>query len=143
MNDAPLPPAGWYPDPEGGSGTRYWDGSAWTAHASPAPATPPSAPGYPATASPYPTYGETPAYGAPAAYGVQPAASSTTGFWVGGIVCGVVALLICPILFGPAGIALGAVAVRKGDQKGWIAVGVSIVGMIVGMAIGAALLLRN
>lgn len=23
-------PAGWYPDPHGGSGQRYWDGTAWT-----------------------------------------------------------------------------------------------------------------
>jgi hypothetical protein len=25
-------PAGWYPDPAGGDGTRWWDGAAWTAH---------------------------------------------------------------------------------------------------------------
>ncbi len=29
---APQPPAGWYPDPSR-NGRRYWDGSAWTAHA--------------------------------------------------------------------------------------------------------------
>ena len=28
MNDAPKPPAGWYPTPEGGQ--RYWDGDAWS-----------------------------------------------------------------------------------------------------------------
>ncbi len=28
-----LPPAGWFPDPEGATGVlRYWDGSAWTQH---------------------------------------------------------------------------------------------------------------
>lgn len=27
-----LPPAGWYPDPAGGAGLRYWGGSAWTEH---------------------------------------------------------------------------------------------------------------
>jgi hypothetical protein len=26
------PPAGWYPDPQSGSGQRYWDGNAWTSH---------------------------------------------------------------------------------------------------------------
>ena len=26
----PLVPAGWYPDPGGGSEKRYWDGEAWT-----------------------------------------------------------------------------------------------------------------
>lgn len=25
-------PAGWYPDPAGGQGTRWWDGRAWTDH---------------------------------------------------------------------------------------------------------------
>lgn len=27
--NSPLPPAGWYPDPSGSGGQRYWDGSAW------------------------------------------------------------------------------------------------------------------
>lgn len=30
----PATPAGWYPDPNGGGGQRYWDGSAWTGHVS-------------------------------------------------------------------------------------------------------------
>jgi hypothetical protein len=39
----PSTPAGWYPDPDGSGGQRYWDGSAWTEHrapASPEPAAP-------------------------------------------------------------------------------------------------------
>ena len=36
----PLPPAGWYPDPGGGSDQRYWDGQGWTEHTTPAPASP-------------------------------------------------------------------------------------------------------
>ena len=32
----PPTPAGWYPDPDGSGGQRYWDGSAWTEHRSPA-----------------------------------------------------------------------------------------------------------
>ena len=31
----PPTPAGWYPDPDGSGGQRYWDGSAWTEHRSP------------------------------------------------------------------------------------------------------------
>jgi hypothetical protein len=31
-----LPPAGWYADPEDPSQQRYWDGSAWTEHRTPA-----------------------------------------------------------------------------------------------------------
>ncbi|MBD7957606.1 Ltp family lipoprotein [Microbacterium sp. Sa4CUA7] len=34
--DVPVtqPPAGWYPDPQNPQGRRYWDGAAWTEHAS-------------------------------------------------------------------------------------------------------------
>lgn len=28
---------GWYPDPQGGGGQRWWDGTAWTQHVHPAP----------------------------------------------------------------------------------------------------------
>ena len=39
------PSAGWYPDPQGGSSQRWWDGQAWTGQARPAPpAVPPPAP---------------------------------------------------------------------------------------------------
>ena len=46
----PPTPAGWYPDPDGSGGQRYWDGSAWTEHRAPGPqATPePSEPPAPA-----------------------------------------------------------------------------------------------
>lgn len=30
-------PAGWYPDPSGVAGTRWWDGAQWTSHAQPPP----------------------------------------------------------------------------------------------------------
>jgi hypothetical protein len=30
-----LPPAGWYPDPAGSAGERYWDGAAWTERTQP------------------------------------------------------------------------------------------------------------
>lgn len=32
----PPTPAGWYPDPDGSGGQRYWDGFGWTEHRSPA-----------------------------------------------------------------------------------------------------------
>ena len=39
-------PAGWYSDPDGSGGQRYWDGSAWTEHRAPA-APEPAAPSQP------------------------------------------------------------------------------------------------
>ena len=38
----PPTPAGWYPDPEGTGGQRYWDGVTWTEHRTPAPVPPPA-----------------------------------------------------------------------------------------------------
>jgi hypothetical protein len=36
----PLPPAGWYAEPTGGSSQRYWDGQRWTEHTAPTPSSP-------------------------------------------------------------------------------------------------------
>jgi hypothetical protein len=37
-NSGQSQPAGWFPDPSGGPGTRWWDGQQWTGHTSdPAP----------------------------------------------------------------------------------------------------------
>lgn len=41
MKRADAPPAGWYPDPTGRSGLRWWDGLDWTDHRrAPLPTTP-------------------------------------------------------------------------------------------------------
>ncbi|ORB15704.1 hypothetical protein BST36_26985 [Mycolicibacterium moriokaense] len=48
----PPTPAGWYPDPDGSGGQRYWDGSSWTEHRYPAAPPPPTPP--PPTPTPPP-----------------------------------------------------------------------------------------
>jgi Protein of unknown function (DUF2510) len=35
--DRPLTQPGWYADPSGGDGHRWWDGTRWTAHVNPPP----------------------------------------------------------------------------------------------------------
>jgi hypothetical protein len=76
----PGAPPGWYPDPAGGPGQRWWDGYAWT-EATVLPAVPPPPPGAPPLAAPpttphwtsaQPGYGTPPGY--PGAPGYRPAA---------------------------------------------------------------------
>src|SRR6185369_6144764 len=47
---APVP--GWYADPSGAPGLRWWDGAQWTAHTQPGAPTPPPAPQPPAQFQP-------------------------------------------------------------------------------------------
>src|ERR1019366_3601220 len=57
------PGPGWFADPAGSGGQRYFDGTNWTEHVMPPP--PPPPPATPPPIPPYPAYGA----GAPPAYG--------------------------------------------------------------------------
>jgi hypothetical protein len=59
------------------------------------------------------------------------------------IVCGVVAILILPIIFGPIGIILAVVANRRGEPLWKIALGVALGGMVLGFILGAIVLSNN
>ncbi|MGY2002021.1 phospholipid scramblase-related protein [Blastococcus sp. SYSU DS1024] len=48
----PPPPPGWYPDPAGGQGSRWWDGQGWTEHVQQAAPPPPPPPQQPPAAGP-------------------------------------------------------------------------------------------
>lgn len=72
MSDVPSgypgAPPGWYNDPAGGPGQRWWDGYAWTeALVQPAPAPPPPPPHWTATPTPSATPTPIPSYARPAA----------------------------------------------------------------------------
>jgi uncharacterized RDD family membrane protein YckC len=56
------PPEGWYPDPAGGPGRRWWDGGRWTEYTDLPPA----------EAAAQAQYGDVAGYGQPAASGVNP-----------------------------------------------------------------------
>ena len=75
---AEAPPAGWYPDPAGSGGERYWDGGTWSQVTRPAGG---MSGGYApqqgqATASPYAGGGYGPGYGA-----AMPRQPALAGFW--------------------------------------------------------------
>lgn len=85
------PPAGWFPDPNNAQQRRYWDGSAWTEHVSPAPGVTPI----------------TPAASAPTTvpYTTSPAASGGIGEWVKQhkVWTAVIAVVVIGIIAGIAG----------------------------------------
>ena len=68
-----------------------------------------------------------------------PPSKQAQGLAIAGLVCGIIAFLIVPPLFGILGIVFGGVSWSKGNKLGRIATIVSIAGLIIGMIIGAAI----
>lgn len=65
-----------------------------------------------------------------------PVAATGMGYSVAAIICGVVALLFFPIIFGPAGLVLGAVAYTRHERLWAIGMAMALVGGLVGFFIG-------
>ncbi|MEU7631441.1 hypothetical protein AB0C34_15855 [Nocardia sp. NPDC049220] len=84
-----------------------------------------------------PPYGSYPSYPQQyQPYGAAQPQSRSQLYSIIGFVCAAAALLFCPILFGPAGIALGIVGHNKGESLGkWAAIAAGV-GMVVGFIIG-------
>lgn len=59
------------------------------------------------------------------------------GYSTAGIILGAIAFLFLPIVFGPVGIILGAVAKSKGEDKAVVAMVVATLGLVIGMILGA------
>jgi uncharacterized protein YacL len=53
-----------------------------------------------------------------------------------GIVCGAIAFLFLPIILGPAGLILGAVARSRNERLANVALIVSALGLVVGLILG-------
>jgi len=70
-----------------------------------------------------------------------PAQSSNTWSYIA-IICGVVALIIFPIVFGPIGIVMAAIGASRGESRWKAAMAVVVVLMLVSMALGAYLATR-
>jgi hypothetical protein len=86
--------AGWYPDPHGGPGLRWWDGSTWTEHTAAQPAAAPAEFSQP-VAAPATT-------GQPAASGgygeIPPGGGNPNGLLLGGAVVTVVLLVVVAVV---------------------------------------------
>jgi len=67
-----------------------------------------------------------------------PVPNTKQGFAVASLVCGIVAFLFLPPVFGVLGIIFGSMSWKAGNKLGMAATIVSIVGLVVGMIIGAA-----
>jgi hypothetical protein len=59
------------------------------------------------------------------------------------IICGILAILILPIIFGPVGIILAVVGQRRGEQLWKVALGVAVGGMVLGFVLGAVVQSSN
>lgn len=59
------------------------------------------------------------------------------GLAIAGLICGIIAFLFFPPLFGVLGIVFGAISMSAGNKLGKTALIVSVIGLIAGMVIGA------
>lgn len=125
---SPKVPPGWYPDPMGGSGERYWDGIAWSEHFTrqpPQQQPPPQA-----------------MHAVPAMHAVQPMSPAEAQFVVvpnhrpaqnagegnGLVVAGWVFAILIPII----GLIIGLVVASKNDDRGKWIIAVSVGIMVLG-----------
>ncbi|MBW3665186.1 MAG: DUF2510 domain-containing protein [Actinobacteria bacterium] len=112
---ASRPDAAWYADPQHPGQLRWWNGNRWSEHT--APGTPP--PGY-----------------------ARDSEEVGNGFSVGAIACGAIAFVFFPIILGPIGIVLGAIAKSKDEPRANWGIGVAIAGTVGGMVL-AFIVLSN
>lgn len=124
-----APPAGWYADPAGGGGTRWWDGTAWTDQVGatgPGPGAPPSQ-GYPGPAG-YP--------GPPTAWpGGPPLAGVGARFGailLDGLILTGVSLLLVAVVAGVLALVVAALGESVGGTIAGIVAIVGYLALIVG-----------
>ena len=157
-------PPGWYDDPDGSpNAERRWDGHDWTperrrktthtpppayaqppqaqaSYPQPAPppyAQPPQAQAWYPQPAPPPPYAQPP-YPQPGQAQSATMTAASNLFSIIAFVCAGISVLFFPVLFGPAGLILGAVGLTKKERFAPIAIAAAAGCMIAGMVIGEA-----
>lgn len=88
------------------------------------------------------TFGLTPSEGTVMSQPLPvPKTNTKQGLAIAGLVCGIIAFLFIPPLFGTLGIVFGGISWKAGNKLGIAATIVSIVGLIIGMVVGAAVMM--
>ena len=109
-DESNQPPAGWYPDPTGLPGQKYWDGAAWL------------------VAQPQAQYGGAPAKLGPSVFATNAMALYSLVLGIASIpldfLCGVGGALALPALI------VGYLAFKKSQQLGGVGRGMAIGGIV-------------
>jgi hypothetical protein len=128
-----VPPAGWYADPSGAPGHRWWDGQAWSAHFAPASPQPAATAGQVAPAATA-TYG----YAPQQAY--VPTYAQTTSNRYALITFAVAALYVFialesqVVIFGILPLGLSLRSKRAGEPLAPFAIAAAVVAILVAAA---------
>ncbi len=109
-------------------GTEYYDDGSPVRHDSPATDWQPPPPAGATAWQPVPPFGP---WGPPAV------TKPTNALSIVAIICGVISLLLFPIVLGPIGLILAAVAKTRSEPMATPALAIAAIGMIVGMTLGA------
>ena len=93
---------------------------------------PGTGPGFPPAAP----YGSPPPYLVGGQFPAAPAERVGSGFSIAAFVLAAIAVLVLPVVFGLLAIIFGAVAMRRGEPRGRLALILAVAGTVVGFALG-------
>jgi hypothetical protein len=128
-----VPPAGWYADPSGAAGHRWWDGQAWSSHVAPAE-TPPVVATVPAQAGPANVSNHEYSVPPPQTYGAAASRSASNKFAL--ITFAVVAVYILIaiesriVIFGILPLGLSLRSKRAGEPLALFAIGAAVIAIV-------------
>ena len=126
-------PAGWYPDPAGSGGLRWWDGAGWGEHVQPAPQPAGAAPAQQWGAQPQQQWAAQPQFPGAQPWGAQQAPAGFATRNTNSLVVGAIALVyvvlaatVHVVVLGFLPVLFAVRAVQAKEPLAWPAVGVAV-----------------